>query len=115
MAEKLKLTPVDVSYLLESEEERQSLMQDALASGDQAIIARAQMMIDEAMAKQMDDDSGLVCFVSDEEKQVVMDVCEKAGVTLSEAVEMLLQYIVEHKAILPFLLEAQKQKSAGQR
>ncbi|MBS1084567.1 type II toxin-antitoxin system RelB/DinJ family antitoxin [Gluconobacter kondonii] len=105
MTGKLRLTPVDVSCLLESEEERESFMQDALATGDQEIIARAQMMIDEAMAKQMNDDSELVCFVSDEEKQVVMDVCEQEGVTLSEVVEMLFQHIVDHKALPPFLVE----------
>ncbi|GAP25321.1 hypothetical protein GLF_2203 [Gluconobacter frateurii NBRC 101659] len=110
------LLPVVSSYLLGSEEERESLMKDALASGDQAIIARAQMMIDEAKAKQMNDDGkeDVTFFVSEEEKKAFLEVCEKDGVTPSEALEEFFQYIIDNKALPPALVEFQKQKAAQQ-
>ncbi|KXV19815.1 type II toxin-antitoxin system RelB/DinJ family antitoxin [Gluconobacter japonicus] len=116
MTEKLKLTPADVSYLLESEEEVKSFLKDAEATGDEAIIARAQMMIDEAKAEQMNDDGkeDVTFFVSEEEKKAFLEVCEQDGVTPSEAFEAFFQYIIDNKALPPALVEFQKQKAAQQ-
>lgn len=50
-----------------------------------------------------------------QKKKALLGVCEKEGVTPSEAVEMLFRDILAHKALPPFLVEFQKQKSAGQR
>ncbi|MFT8327569.1 type II toxin-antitoxin system RelB/DinJ family antitoxin [Gluconobacter oxydans] len=114
---KSNLIPVDSSSLLASEDEQASLMKDALASGDEAIIVRARMMIDEAKGKHMNDDGkeDVTFFVSEEEKKAFLEVCEQDGVTPSEALEEFFQYIVDNKALPPALVEFQKQKSAGQR
>ncbi|MBS1039930.1 type II toxin-antitoxin system RelB/DinJ family antitoxin [Gluconobacter cerinus] len=50
-----------------------------------------------------------------QKKETLLDVCEKEGVTPSEAVEMLFRDILAHKTLPPFLVKFQKQKSAGQR